>query len=132
MPTSWLLEKLWPSMKQHPAIWITLAIALLYGWYRLEQTAGAGELKEVKSQVAGISTKVEQLDARIQHKALEDDLRAVNSDLYAIERDIARYKESNERVPDLYTKQQADLSSRREALQTQLANFLREKAALLR
>lgn len=132
----WMLDQLWPrvwsSMKQHPAIWLVLVIAIAYGWYRLERTAGAEELRMVKAEVGLISAKVEQLDARIQQKALEDDLRAVNSDLFAIERDIARYKEANERIPELYSKQQSNLTQRRESLQAQLRDFLRTKGELLR
>lgn len=132
IPGNWLLDRLWPSIRQHPAIWFVLAVALLYGWYRLEQTAGADELRTVKAEVGRISSKVALLAARIQQKSLEDDLRAVNSDLFAIERDIARYREANERIPDLYTKQRADLAQRRESLQAQLHDFLRINGELLR
>lgn len=131
MPLAFFLEKAWPSIKRNTFIWLAMTALALFTWYRLEHTARADDVDTLKEQVENLGNTVTRIDARLQLKALEDDLRAVNSDLGSIEREIQRFLSERKPIPDLHLAQKSRLSRQRDDLEHRLREFSRTQGSLL-
>ena len=131
MPADWLLDRFWPSMKQHPAVWFAMCLLAAYGGLRLMQTADATEVEAVKQEISKLQVaqktqgeKLDTLQKKLIRQSLEQEIRRVASDLYALERDIEKYRDQREQVPELYRKQRSELTERKDLVARRLSEFI--------
>lgn len=122
---TWFVDKAWPSIISHPAEWIAIAALALTGWYSLQNVANASDFKALQQNVTIVQANLAQLSAQVRLSELRRQISDTDSQLFAISRDIARFQESKKEVPELYLRQQNDLTKARESLVRDLSAFQR-------
>jgi hypothetical protein len=126
------IDKVVEEMKSKP--FTMLMILGLYGavaflWRAQTSYAGAKDLSEVKTEVAAVKAEVSGVKADINKNSLEQQLRAVRSELFALQRDVDDLVQQRKLVPNVYRARIAALETDRDTLQQRLAAIYATEAS---